>query len=109
MTGSGTYEVKGLVKFDVAPGTFPLKFDNIGNPLDIGCSNPGIAADHENPRLATRGVADAKKHEACPDNVFEGITASKGNVDYWNRELAPDNPPGNTDRTAFHVVPEAEN
>ncbi len=38
-----------------------------------------------------------------PDAVFEGVTASKGFVEYWNRE-APPAPPGNADRTTFHVV-----
>jgi len=38
-----------------------------------------------------------------PDSVFEGVTATKGFVDYWNRE-APPAPPGNADRTTFHVL-----
>jgi len=38
-----------------------------------------------------------------PDSVFEGITVSMGFVDYWNR-LAPPDPPGNENRTLFHVV-----
>src|SRR5437867_13343193 len=31
-TGSGSYTVTGLVSFTLAPGTFPLQHDNIGNP-----------------------------------------------------------------------------
>jgi hypothetical protein len=42
-----------------------------------------------------------------PNSVFEGITASKGFVDYWNRE-APPPPPGNADRTTFHVTAKDE-
>ncbi len=37
------------------------------------------------------------------DAVFEGVTASKGFVDYWSRE-APPAPPGNANRTVFHVI-----
>jgi hypothetical protein len=39
-----------------------------------------------------------------PDSVFEGITASKGFVDYWNREAPVGGfAPGNANRTLFHV------
>src|SRR5437667_710902 len=31
-TGSGSYTVTGLVSFILAPGTFPLQHDNIGDP-----------------------------------------------------------------------------
>src|SRR5438093_8625779 len=34
-TGSGTYTVTGFVSFTVAPGTFPLSHDNIGDPADV--------------------------------------------------------------------------
>jgi hypothetical protein len=37
-----------------------------------------------------------------PDNVFEGITVSKGFVDYWNRD--PDVPGVDANRTIFHVL-----
>jgi len=37
-----------------------------------------------------------------PNSVFEGITASKGFVDYWNR--VPPAPGVDANRTAFHVV-----
>ncbi len=38
-----------------------------------------------------------------PDSVFEGVTASKGFVDYWNREAPA---PGiDADRTLFHISP----
>src|SRR5207245_8227754 len=34
-TGSGTYTVTGFVSFTLAPGTFPLSHDNIGDPADV--------------------------------------------------------------------------
>jgi hypothetical protein len=37
-----------------------------------------------------------------PDSIFEGITASKGFVDYWNR--AAPVPGVDANRTLFHVV-----
>jgi hypothetical protein len=36
------------------------------------------------------------------ETVSPRVTASKGFVDYWNRE-APPPPPGDADRTTFHV------
>ena len=38
----------------------------------------------------------------APASIFEGITATKGYVDYWNREA----PVGgvDADRTIFHVI-----
>ena len=41
-----------------------------------------------------------------PDSVFEGITASKGFVDYWNR--AAPVPMVDDNRTLFHVLPTNE-
>ncbi len=38
----------------------------------------------------------------APDSLFEGITASKGFVDYWNRAAPVPRVDGN--RTLFHVV-----
>jgi len=37
-----------------------------------------------------------------PDAMFEGITATKGFVDYWNHELAVNGVDAN--RTNFHVL-----
>jgi len=37
-----------------------------------------------------------------PDSVFEGITASKGFVTYWNAE--PPLPGVDANRTLFHVT-----
>jgi hypothetical protein len=107
ITGNGTYEVKRLVKFDVAPGTFPLKIDAIGNPLDVRAGLVFLRIRYSPGGQSGILVVSCNTSVGTPDNVFEGITASKGNVDYWKRELAPA-PPGNTDRTVFHVVPEAE-
>ncbi len=104
--GSGTYEVKRLVKFDLAPGTFQLAHDNIGNPLDFRADLVFLRIRYSDGKAGILVVSCAAGGTS-PPTIFEGITASKGNVDYWNRE-APPAPPGNANRTNFHVVPEDE-
>jgi hypothetical protein len=102
-TGSGTYTVTGLVIFTVAPGTPPLPNDNIGNVAD---NRAGLAILRIAYSDGSRGTLVVSCHlVGTPNSVFEGITASKGFVDYWNRE-APPPPPGNANRTTFHVISE---
>jgi len=100
-TGSGSYTVTGLVSFTLAPGTFPLPHDNIGNSADAGSGLLVIRIAYSD---GSDGTLDVSCHfVGTPDAVFEGVTASKGFVEYWNRE-APPAPPGNANRTAFHVI-----
>jgi hypothetical protein len=108
VTGSGTYEVKSLVKFDLAPGTFPLATDNIGNPLDFRSGLVVLRIRYSPGGQSGILVVSCAAGGTSPPTVFEGITASKGFVDYWNREMPPA-PPGDANRTAFHVVPQAGN
>ena len=96
-TGSGTYEVTGFVSYVVAPGTFPLAHDNIGNPAD---ARAGLAVLKISYNDGSDGVLTVSCTIAgTPAAVFEGITATKGYVDY----LRPD-VPGNNNRTVFHVL-----
>jgi hypothetical protein len=100
-TGSGSYEVTGFVDFDLAPGTPPLPNDTIGNVAD---QHAGLAVL----RIAYSDGADGILVFSChlvgsPDSIFEGITATKGFTDYWNR-VAPPAPPGNANRTTFHEL-----
>jgi len=100
-TGSGTYQVTEFVRFEVAPGTPPLPHDNIGNRAD---NRAGLLVV----RIAYSDGSEGTLVVSChlvgtSDAVFEGVTASKAFVDYWNRE-APPAPPGNANRTTFHVV-----
>jgi hypothetical protein len=100
-TGSGTYAVTGLVRWQQAPGTPPLPNDNIGNLAD---SRAGLVVLRLSYDDGSRGVLVFSCHlVGTPNAVFEGITASKGFVDYWNRE-APPAPPGNANRTNFHLL-----
>src|SRR6266849_2090221 len=100
-TGSGTYIVTGFVSFTLAPGTFPLSHDNIGNSADAGSGLLVVRVAYSD---GSEGTLDVSCHfVGTPDAVFEGVSASKGFVDYWNREEPPA-PPGNANRTAFHVI-----
>ena len=91
----------GLVSFTVAPGTFPLTHDNIGNPADVRAGLLVVRVAYSD---GSEGTLVVSCHlTGTPDAVFEGVTASKGFVDYWNRE-APPAPPGNANRTNFHVI-----
>ena len=101
-TGSGTYKVTGFVDFDVAPGSLPANFtDNTGVKADV---RSGLAVF----RVAYSDGSDGTLTVSCdlpvgsPPTLFEGITATKGYVDYWERDPAVANVDAN--RTNFHVL-----
>jgi hypothetical protein len=103
VSSTGTYKVTGLVRWDRAPGTFPALVDTIGNPADF---RSGLAVLRMQYSDGSHGILVVSCHGAgTPDSVFEGITASKDFVDFWNREAPSGTPTGpNENRTAFHVV-----
>ena len=104
--GSGTYKVTGFVRFVLAPGNLPSP------PITDGVT--GVAADAR-AGLAVLQIAYSDGGQgvlvvSCdlpgtPANlpIFEGVTASKGFVDYWNR-VAPESVAPFGNRTAFHVI-----
>ncbi len=116
LTGSGTYQVIRLLRFTIAPGTqtmgtvdnigdgtltdnrsalafFKIRyFDSLGNPVGKGVL---VVSCHLN--------GNPPAADATPRSVFEGITASKGFVDYWNR--VPPAPGVDGNRTLFHALP----
>jgi hypothetical protein len=106
VTGGGTWTTTGFVSFEVAPGTLPSP------PFTDGVT--GVAADAR-AGLAVLRIAYSDGDQgvlivSCdqpgtPPNlpIVEGITASKGFVDYWNR-LAPESVPPFGNRTTFHVL-----
>ncbi len=99
-TGRGMYRVTGLVSWIQAPGTPPLPNDTIGNLAD---SHGGLAILRVGYSDGSRGVLTVSCHiVGTPNSVFEGVTTTKGFVDYWNREA----PSGNANRTNFHVMSE---
>ena len=101
-SSSGAYEVTGLVRWEEAPGTDPATFDNIGDPADF---RAGLAVLRIQYSDGSHGILVLSCHGVgTPDTVFEGITASKDYVDFWNR-VAPSGTPAtaNANRTAFHL------
>jgi hypothetical protein len=109
--GSGTYQVTSLVDFDVAPGTAPSPpfTDNVngkGQNARAGLVFLQVAYSD-----GSDGVLVVSCHlpAGSPDAVFEGITASKGFVDYWMHNPASGSPDtANAGRTQFHILPQAE-
>jgi hypothetical protein len=80
VTGSGTYQVTGLVKFDQAPGA-------VADPT----IHAGLAFLRIKYSDGSRGILVVSCHlPGTPPSLFEGITASKGFVDHWNRITAGD-------------------
>ena len=101
VTGSGTYKVSGFVSFTLAPGTPPLPNDNIGI---LANNRAGLMVLEISYSDGTDGVLTVSCHLVGTSNsVFEGVTATKGFADYWNREPPPA-PPGNANRTTFHIL-----
>lgn len=100
-TGSGSYRVSGFVSFTLAPGTPPLPNDQIGVQAN---NRAGLMVVKISYSDGSKGTLTVSCHlVGSPDSIFEGITATKGFVDYWNRE-APPAPPGNANRTTFHIL-----
>jgi len=102
MTGKGTYKVRRLIRFDLAPGTIvgtPV-VDHIG---DKATAHSGLAVLAISYSDGSHGVliVSCDLPVGTPPSIFEGVTASKGFVDYWNRVAAVANVDGN--RTAFHI------
>ncbi len=97
----GTYKVTGFVSFTVAPGDFGTGIDLIGNAAD---ARAGLAVLRISYSDGSEGVLVISCHlpSGTPSSVLEGITASKGFVDYWNR-VAPTPGVNAGNRTVFHV------
>ena len=99
-SASGTYEVMGLVRFDEGPGTLVGSglTDTIG---DIEDASAGLAVLTIQYSDGDRGILVISCN-FTGDLVFEGVTASKGSADYWNREAAEFSPGENL--TEFHIA-----
>jgi hypothetical protein len=105
-TGSGNYKVTGFVDFDLAPGFLPPALtDTIA---DASTAHSGLAVL----KIAYDDGSDGILVVSCDlpgglnPNIFEGITATKGFVDYWDRAPAgdPTDNGGNANRTVFHEI-----
>ena len=101
-TGSGNYQVTGFVDFDVAPGSLPANFTDLsGNKADVrsGLAVFKIAYDDGSDGVL---VVSCDLPVGSPPTLFEGITASKGYVDYWERDPAVAGV--NANRNNFHEL-----
>jgi len=122
VTGNGTYRVQRLVRFDVAPGFGTLGLiDNIpGARGDLTDNRAGLLFVKIAYSDGTKGVLvvscrlpggpDLVARPPAPASIFEGITASKSYVDYWNRVPPIGAPvPVDGNRTLFHILDQDEN
>jgi len=108
VTGTGNFVVTGLIRFVLAPGRLPPTFhDTIG---DVNKTHAGLAHLRVQYSDGSKGILIIScAAPGAPPSMFEGITASKGFVDYWNR-LAPDESSifGSPNFTLFHLLSEEE-
>jgi hypothetical protein len=111
VTGMGNYEVVGLVRFEVAPGVQTTgTIDTIGDGT-LTDNRAGLAFLRVRYDDGSRGIlvvscdlpGNGPNHiGGAPESMFEGITASKGFVDYWNR--VPPAATVNANRTLVHIL-----
>jgi hypothetical protein len=98
-SASGTYRVLERVIWKQPPGTQGPTIDNIGsNP------RPGFLVLKIAYSDGSKGTLVISCHlVGTPDQVFEGFTATKGFVGFFNR--LPPIPGVDANRTLFHLLP----
>ena len=106
VTGMGHFVVTELIRFVLAPGRLPSTFnDTIG---DVTKTHAGLAHLRVHYDDGSRGILIVScAAPGAPPSMFEGITASKGFVDYWSRLSPMGSPPG-PNLTLFHLLGEEE-
>jgi len=98
-TGSGTYWVTGFVEWHLAPGVAPPLTNLFGDPADARAGLVFLKIAYSD---GSTGMLVVSCHlVGTPDSVFEGITASKDFVDYFN--AVPPAPGVDANRTLFMV------
>ena len=112
-TASGTYEVTGLVVWNNVEGSpVPGTIDNIGDGT-LADNRAGLLVLQIRYSDGASGSMVVSCHlpgvgpPETPETVFEGITATKAFVAYWNRVAPAAGVDGN--RTLFHVLPHGHN
>ncbi len=102
-TGNGMYQVKELVRFDVAPGTPPLPHDNIG---PLANARAGLLVLRISYSDGSGGVLVVSCHlMGTPKTVVEGVTISKGFAGFLQEPAVP---LVNANRTSFHLLSDGE-
>ena len=100
--GSGMYWVTGLVRWDREPaGALPsVIIDAIGNPDETSAGLAVLRIQYDD---GSRGILVVNcTLQGSPATIPEGISATKGFVDYFDVQL-PAMPFENENRTIFHV------
>jgi hypothetical protein len=101
LTGSGTYRVLNLVSWHAAPGALPCPpiTDEIA---PCGDARAGLAVLQIQYSAGGVGKLVVSCHlpVGSPASVYEGITVSRGFVDYY----LPQNPDLTMNGTIFHIV-----
>lgn len=100
--GKGAYQVTGLIRFNEGPGTQPAAtVDNIGRKEDFRAGLAFLRIAYSD---GSRGVLVIMCHTpTSPPEFTEGISSSKGALNYWNTQEDKPNVDGN--RTTFHLIP----
>lgn len=98
--GSGTFRVVHFVSFEPAPGTLPVA-DCIGDAADVRAGRLTLTIQFSD---GSEGVLEigCRLPAGSPDEIMEGITATKGFVTFWNHEEPAAGVEGN--RTLFHLL-----
>ena len=112
MTGTGTYTVRRLIRFDNAPGvqnSTAVDHTGDGTLLDNRAGLVALVISYSDDSkgvlfVSCRLPGSPPPLNSAPASIFEGVTASKGYTDYWNH-VGPVNGVDNG-RTLFHVIPQ---
>jgi hypothetical protein len=103
-TGTGAYRVTRFFSWEPGPGILPAKFnDTVGNHAD---ERGGLAVLGVRYSDGSQGVltVSCNLDGAATKAVFEGVTVTKGFVDYWHPVMSEALPPAPATATLFHVI-----
>ena len=99
-TGSGTYQVTELVRFDFANFQTGSFIDLIGNTNQRANGTAVLRIAYSD---GSQGALLVGCHgPGAPSGIFEGIVATKGFVTYWGNQAPVAGV--NANRTIFHVM-----
>jgi len=104
-TGSGTYQVAGLLSWQFAnlQGPTPPFIDHIDDNSPRANGNAILRIAYSDGSEGTLGVGC--EGPAAPEGIQEGVIATKGYVTYWTREAPfPLSAMIDKDRTTFHLL-----
>lgn len=106
-TSSGTYTVTSLVRFTPAFCTVPTCVSGFGGTDLVGDdkdARSGLAVLRIKYSDRDSGVLVVSCNlNQTPANVFEGIIASKGSVEFYDQSVNVNSDPTITNATIFHV------